>query len=99
MIETKNGNVDVFETLDRLSFVDCRQLSRALLRKAQDSVVKVNRYFGQDAFYFVTFAGCWALYGRLFDDDRDKLLLQGLNNVEDLFRLIRRLERSMDDDS
>ena len=99
MIETKNGNVGVFENLDRLSVVDCRQLSRALLRKVQDSVVKVNRYFGQDAFYFVTFASCWALYGRLFDDDRDKLLLQGLNNVEDLFRLIRRLERSMDDDS
>lgn len=98
MDKVKNGNVDVFEEIDRLSRAGRSFLERVLYSQAEVLVSEFNRAVGSEALYLASFVGSWILYGRPTQEDVDKSLLHGRIDVDDLAKLVDRLERCIYDD-
>lgn len=93
--QQKYLNVDVFENVGFLSVSQKLRLERILFDVARDLVQEFNQAIHEEVLYLVTFAGCWVLYGRPTEEHIDQALLYGIHDVDDLVRLISRLEGIM----
>ena len=78
-----------------LTAVQKRRLERALWHRARELVTHVNRAAEEEMLYLSECAGVWFLFGRPDKGSIDKLLLYGFCDVEDLSRLVIRLEDGM----
>ena len=91
-MEQKNSNVDVFASIPGISSSQRFRLEQSLFKYANELVQKFNIVVESEALYLVSFASCWVLYGRPTDHDADRVLLYGTLSVEDLVRLVSKLE-------
>ena len=91
-MEQKNSNVDVFESDMVMTVLEKARFERYLLKWAHELVRKINMTIRAEVLYLVSFAGMWVLYGRPTEQDVDRALLYGIDQTDDLVKLISRLE-------
>ena len=72
------------------------RLTVRLWQKVTGLVSEFNRVAGEDVLYLMECVGLWCLYGRTSEEAVDKLLLSGMKNIDDLVRLVVRLQEGME---
>ena len=71
------------------------RVEKQLWEQARALVDVFNDTVGDDVLYLMECAGTWVLYGRPDEEAADKRLLWGFRNVDELTRLVLRLENGM----
>ena len=71
------------------------RVEKQLWEQAHALVGVFNGAVGEDVLYLMECAGMWVLYGRPDEEAADKRLLWGFRNVDELTRLVLRLENGM----
>ena len=71
------------------------RVEKQLWEQARALVDVFNDTVGDDVLYLMECAGTWVLYGRPDEEAVDKRLLWGFRNVDELTRLVLRLENGM----
>ena len=71
-------------------------LTKRLRRLVRVLVARINAAAGWDMLYLTECAGVWFLYGRVRKSGIDKLLLRGYMDVDELTRLVVRLQDEME---
>lgn len=90
--EKKSVNVDAFGPTSVMTVLEKARFERYLLKWAHELVRKINFTVRAEVLYLVSFAGMWVLYGRPTEQDVDRALLYGIEQTDDLVKLISRLE-------
>jgi len=70
-------------------------LLQFLFEKAVALTQRINLCIGQEVLYLIEGAGIWMLFGRGSEEDADKLVLCGEMNVDELVRLVCRLQEKV----
>ena len=72
------------------------RVEKQLWEQARALVDVFNDTVGDDVLYLMECAGTWVLYGRPDEEAADKRLLWGFRNVDELTRLVLRLQKGME---
>ena len=94
---TKTTNVDAFAKIAELTPEESQCIGRALFFRAKHLVTFLNNALGVDALYLFAYADSWILYGRPGEEVADKPFLFGTTRLEDLLKLVFRLEGFLHD--
>ncbi|MBE6702139.1 MAG: hypothetical protein E7585_01850 [Ruminococcaceae bacterium] len=80
----------------RLSFAAKQRLVNCLYDAVKYIVAALNEVAKEDILYLTACVGMWTLYGRVKKNAPDKLLASGVMDVDDLVRLISRLNEGLE---
>lgn len=72
------------------------RVEKQLWEQARALVGVFNDTVGDDVLYLMECAGTWVLYGRPDEEAADKRLLWGFQSIDDLSRLVLRLQKGME---